>query len=389
MSTPTSVKSFTTDWSSLFDSYGTAPVRGGRLIRGHLRPGLRPTDPAVSELLRRWPGSHAVRESEAGAELILFAPEGVTRERWWLHALLFALTAASVLLAGSLLAGRDPLALRGWPHEPAGPLRLPVWLSVDWGALAAGWPFAVLLLAILLAHEMGHYVAARRHRIPVTPPFFIPFPAYVSIVGTLGAFIRLRAPVLGRRALLDVGVAGPLAGFVLSAAATVFGLLGSPVWLGAAGDPPAPYVLSFLGVEIWVGGSLLFNAAAALWLGDGFGVAPIVLSPIACAGWFGFFVTALNLLPIGQLDGGHIVYALAPNAQRWVSRASLLLLLPLGFAWPGWWVWAALVFFVGRGRLAHPPVFDLGTPLDPRRRALAWVGLVVLALTFVPRPFVL
>ncbi len=385
MSTPPRVKSFTPAGAHLFEAVEVARVRGGRLIRGRLRPGLRVGDPTVAQFLRDWPGSHALRETPAGLELLLFEPETRRRERWGWHLLLFALTALSVLVAGSLLAGTSPLVLRFGIPEMTDPLSLPIDLSIDGSALARGIPFAALLLAILLAHEMGHYVAARLHRIQVTPPYFIPFPAYLSIVGTLGAFIRLRSPVLSRRALL--GVAGPLAGFVISAAVTVVGLAQSPVGWEWAGEPPGPYVVSFLGVKIWLGGSLFFDAVAALLFEEWLGVAPIGLHPLACAGWFGLFVTALNLLPLGQLDGGHILYAFAPGRQRAVSWVAFLALWPLGAAWPGWWVWAALVFLVGRGRLAHPPVFDAETPLDGRRRWLAGLAAAVLLLTFVPRPF--
>lgn len=379
MSTPVSVKSFARDGSNLFDGWEMAALRGGRVIRGRLRDGLDGDDPAVREFVRRWPGPHAVRAVGEGAELILFAPEGPTRARWGWHGLLFVLTAASVCLAGSLLAGEQPLAV-AWP---------PFRVSVDGAAWVRGAPFAVVLLAILLAHEMGHYLAARRHRMDVTLPFFIPFPAYVSIVGTLGAFIRVRSPLLGRHPLLDVGVAGPLAGFVVSAAATAYGLAESAPWAGGGGAAPTPYLVSFLGAEIWLGGSLFVHGAAALVLGDAWGAGPVALSPLAAAGWFGLLVTALNLLPVGQLDGGHIVYALAPAAQRRVSLATWLVLLPLGGLWAGWWVWAALLLLVGRGRLAHPPVFEPDTPLDAPRKALAWAAIVVLALTFVPRPFLI
>jgi membrane-associated protease RseP (regulator of RpoE activity) len=383
MGTPIPVKSFAPrwpdGWANLFERYQMAALAGGRLIRGKLRPDLDPGGPEVRRVLSGWPGPSALHTGPEGAEAMLFAGERL-RPRWWLHGLLFALTVASVLVAGGLLAGREPLTV-AWA-----PLRI----GADGAAWAAGVPFATVLLTILLVHEMGHYGAARRHRMEVTPPFFIPVPAYLSIVGTLGAFIRLRSPLLGRRPLLDVGVAGPLAGFVVSAAATVAGFAGSVPVAGAEGlEPAAPYAVSFLGSRIWVGGSLFLNVAEALVLGDAAASAAVVLSPIALAGWFGLFLTALNLLPLGQLDGGHILYALAPRAQPWVSWVALGTLLPLGAWWPGWWVWAALVFLVSRGRMAHPPVWGERTPLDTRRKLLAWTALAVLVLTFVPQPFVL
>lgn len=383
MGTPIPVKSFTArwpdGWANLFESYQMAALAGGRLIHGKLRPELDPDGAEVRRVLSGWPGPTALHAGPEGAEAALFAGERL-RARWWLHALLFALTVASVLIAGSLLSGREPLTV-AWA-----PLRI----GSDAAAWAAGIPFATVLLTILLVHEMGHYVAARRHRMEVTPPFFIPFPAYVSIVGTLGAFIRLRSPLLGRRPLLDVGVAGPLAGFVVSAAAIAVGFAGSIPLAAAAGqEPPAPYAVSFLGSRIWVGGSLFLHAVEALVLGDAAASTAVELSPIALAGWFGLFVTALNLLPLAQLDGGHILYALAPTAQPRVSWVALGLLVPLGAGWPGWWVWAALVFLVSRGRMAHPPVWSEATPLDLRRTWLAWMAFAVLVLTFVPRPFVL
>lgn len=394
MATPPGVKGSTPEWPSLFSAYRLAEVHGGQVIQGTLRPELDPRDPAVLDTLRRWPGSWEMRPGVSGIEVLLYAPTAHRPRRWWWNALLFAATVFSVLLAGSLLAGSDPILLWALPIPGAEGHYLPVPAGLRWGAIAQGWTFAAFLLGILVAHEMGHYVAARLHRIEVTLPYFIPFP-YVSIVGTLGAFIRLRSPVLSRRALLDVGVAGPLAGFVVSVAATALGLGRSEPAFGMAGPAPAPapFVLPFLGTEIWLGGSLLFRALAALVLGGlgGEGAAgaavPIVIGPLACAGWFGLFVTALNLLPLAQLDGGHILYALNPSAQRWVGRVLFFLLLPLGLLWEGWWVWAVLVFAVGRGRVAHPPVFNATEPLNPARAILAWLGIAVFLLTFVPRPF--
>lgn len=387
MATPPRVKGFTPDWPRLFAAYRLAEVHGGQVIQGPLHPGLDPRDPGLLDVLRRWPGSWEMRPGVSGMELLLYAPAAPAARRSWWNALLFAATGLSVLLAGSLLAGRDPLLLRGVPIPGVEAYYLPLPIGLEWGAVAEGWPFAALLLSILVAHEMGHYVAARLHRIQVTLPYFIPFPPYVSIVGTLGAFIRLRSPVLSRRALLDVGIAGPLAGFVVSVVAAALGLGQSAHAHEIAGSARAPFVLPFLGVEIWLGGSLLFHALAGLFVADPASAGPIVMSPLACAGWFGLFVTALNLLPLGQLDGGHILYALNPRTQRWVGRLLFVLLLPMGLLWEGWWVWAALVFVVGRGRIAHPPVFNTTEPLSLARTILAWLGIAVFVLTFVPRPF--
>jgi membrane-associated protease RseP (regulator of RpoE activity) len=223
---------------------------------------------------------------------------------------------------------------------------------------------------------MGHYLCARVHGVQSTLPFFLPAPPVPFLIGTLGAFIRLRSLPPSRRALFDVGAAGPWAGF----------LIALPVaWVGLSLSELRPMPPSFTG--LYFGDSLLFKGLSRATVGSiphGF---DIFLHPVAMAGWFGLFVTGLNLLPIGQLDGGHVVYSLFGRRHRWIARGFLLGLLALGFlGWNGWFVWAVLVTFAG---IDHPPTTDRETPLDPLRRTLAWVTLALFLATLVPVPVTL
>ncbi len=370
----------------IFADFRLERVPAGRILAGRLRPELTPESPEVRGLLERWPGYAGQRAGPQGWELFLVEPAR-RRERWWLHGVLLALTLLSTVVAGSLLAGKAPILFTG--------LRLfdgwwlPIPLRVDWGALIPGLPFGIALVAVLAVHEAGHYFAARHHRISVTPPFFIPFPPYISIIGTLGAFIRLRSPVLTRPVLLDIGVAGPLLSFCASLPLLWWGLLHSHV-VPLTSQMPSPFMVRFAGQEqFWLGGSLILESMARLTLDFSGGSDFLILHPIAFAGWLGLFVTALNLLPISQLDGGHILFALLGSRQRPLAWLFFALLIPLGLLWAGWWVWAALVFAIGRGRMQHPPLFNDQEP--PRGRRL-WLGIMaggMFALCFVPVPFLI
>ena len=296
------------------------------------------------------------------------------RERWWLHGLLFLFAGLTTTISGAWMAGREPVTF------------IPLNLSVD--ALAAGLTFSVPLLVILLGHELGHYLVALRRGLDASPPYFLPAPPWISLIGTFGAFIRLRSPVPNRRILLDVGVAGPFASLVLSIPAVWLGLLWSEMVPVPPGAVPTRFAL-LLGTEpIWLGGSLLFSGMAEALVGPD---QLIVLHPLAFAGWLGLFVTTLNLLPVSQLDGGHILYALIGAKQRWVGLGTLVALLLLGIpwwgGWWGWWIWAALVLLVGRGRTRHPAVWNPWAEVDQLRRILGWIAVAVFFLTFVPMPF--
>ena len=274
----------------------------------------------------------------------------------WLHFVLLVATLATTTIAGALGAGANPFT------TPA--------------ALLAGLPFSLTLLAILLCHEMGHWLAARHHGVPTSLPYFIPGPPI--LVGTFGAFIRMRGMPRSRRALFDIGAAGPWAGAVVALPAVALGLAWSEV------RPLRPD--DALGLAF--GNSMLFTGLTELVLGVHPDDATILLHPIAVAGWFGLFVTFLNLLPVGQLDGGHVAYALLGRGHRIISRIFVVVLLVLGLrGWDGWFLWAFLLAFVVR--VDHPDTADRATGLDTRRIVAAWLTVLLFAVTFMPEPLIL
>ncbi len=237
-----------------------------------------------------------------------------------------------------------------------------------WPVFVAGFPFAATLLGILGVHEMGHYVAARLHGVQVTLPYFIPVPFGL---GTFGAFIQLKSPVENRKALFDVGLAGPLAGFIVALPLMVIGLLGSEL-TAPTGDVQS------------MGSSLLLRALTAIFLPHAAGQA-IALSPIAIAAWFGLLITGINLLPMGQLDGGHIAYAVLGKYARPVALVSFVMLVAAGLTiWSGWLTWAIFALITG---LRHPEPLNDITPLDWPRRLLGLATLVLFFLLITPRPF--
>lgn len=337
----------------------------------------------MREWLSRWPGRLYAQPGPDGMEITLarrIRPR--PRERWWLHALLLLATVLTATLAGAGLHDGDPLRL----HDvSAGGFAIPVPTRFTPRALAPGLWFSLPVLCILGAHELGHWALARRHGMDVSPPFFIPAPSFVSLIGTFGAFIRLRSPLLNRAVLLDMGAAGPLVGFALSIPATLIGLGMSTRVLGMPPEVTAHVGLLVDNEYLPMGEPLAFAALRAMTSAAGPGF--VDLHPLAFAGWLGFFFTALNLIPVGQLDGGHVVYALSPRAHRVAGLLTLALLLAMGVWWSGWLVWAVLILLVGRGRVAHPPVFDPGFRLDGPRRAVAWACIAVFVLTLMPIPF--
>ena len=273
----------------------------------------------------------------------------------WLNILLFALTVLSTLTAGALQRGVNIF------ENPAGLIR--------------GIPFSFTLMAILLTHEMGHYLASRYHRVQASLPYFIPAPPGTFIIGTFGAFIRMTSPITNKRALLDIGASGPIAGFIVAVAAVAVGLYRSEV---------IP-VESLAGLKL--GSPLIFSGIAELIIGAVPENHDVLLHPIAFAGWIGLFVTALNLIPIGQLDGGHIVYAILGERHRMISFFMMAVLAVIGiFGWPGWLLWAVLPVMFG---IRHPPLLDTTVPMDSRRRTIGWISLAIFMLCFTPTPFII
>jgi membrane-associated protease RseP (regulator of RpoE activity) len=269
-----------------------------------------------------------------------------------IHIVLFVVTFITTAMAGAFQLGADPLT------DPA--------------SIRAGFPFAATLLSILLVHEFGHYTLSKVHGVRATLPYFIPAPPV--FIGTFGAFIRMKSPPSTRRALFDVGAAGPWAGLVLAIPAVIVGLHMSQV-------QPAGLEQ---GGSLVLGDSLLFKLLTWLTLGATGDDVTILLHPIALAGWLGLFVTFLNLLPVGQLDGGHVTYAMFGRWHRWISRLFLGVIAFLGLrGWDGWFVWIVLLLFIG---LDHPPTRDVVTPLDSRRRLAAWLTVAAFIVTFIPEP---
>ena len=330
-----------------------------------------------------WADQVHTHANGAHTELVAFRREVPSPpDRLLIHLLLFLAAVASALVAGGFLAGTDLLGTR---FREIGGSRFPVPTGFRFAALGTGAPFAITFIGILLGHELGHYFAARRHRVPVSLPYFIPFPPYFSLVGTLGAFIRLRGPMIRRSVLFDIGVAGPLASFVLSLPVLAIGLSLSEVI--PASDPGLyPFLVHFLDLPVRIGSNVVLHVAATLTL-PGFGAgSTVILHPLAFAGWLGIFVTALNLIPLGQLDGGHILYAIAGPRQRALGMAFVVLLLPLGLVWWGWWFWGGIALVLGRGKVAHPPVLMEEVPLGRGRTILGWAAIVLFVLSFSPAP---
>jgi len=301
---------------------------------------------------------------------------------------LFLLTIVSVIAAGGL-SSAEPL--------PSG------FLQAVGAVISRGWPFTVALLAILAAHEFGHYLAGRYHHVAVSLPYFIPLPYPISIFGTMGAFINMKSIPRNKRELLDIGIAGPLAGLLVAIPVLFLGLNLSSLDVFKESVPPDMYILE--------GNSLLYLFSKYLVFGqllpapvDYGGLSPVlywvryfftgnplpvggldvIIHPVAWAAWGGLLVTAVNLIPAGQLDGGHVVNVLF--SPKWTRRFFYLILVVLagmGFLWSGWWLWAGIIFLIGQ-RPAEP--LDMITPLDTRRKWLGVLALIVFVVTFTPIP---
>ena len=367
-------------WDDLLANHATGNAGGYRVVRGRFRPGVSEED---RQKIADWADQVHTRDTAEGTELVAVRRDGPpARDNLMLHLVLFVAALGSAVVAGGFLSGTDVLDTR---FTQIGGVWLPVPTGFDVGEMAAGLAFGLTFIGILLGHEMGHYLTARRHGVPVSLPWFIPFPPYFSLVGTLGAFIRLKGPMMRRSVLFDIGIAGPLASFALSLPVLFLGLgLSEAMWTTDGGM--YPFVIHFAGEPIRIGSNILLHFAAAAAVPGFEQGAVVLLHPLAFAGWLGIFVTALNLLPLGQLDGGHILYAVAGARQRAFTIAFIAVLVPLGFLWWGWWLWGGIALAVSRGRLAHPPVLVEDIPVGKGRLILGWVALALFALSFSPAP---
>ncbi|MBI3948928.1 MAG: site-2 protease family protein [Acidobacteria bacterium] len=308
----------------------------------------------------------------------------VTPWRLVLHAGLLVLTLVSCFFTGALMALPSGPASEQILQDPKlGATGEPGWLAFIFAALrdphlaSSGLAYAFTLIAILLAHEMGHYLACRYYGVRSSLPYFIPAPTFI---GTFGAFIRIKEPITSRRALFDIGIAGPLAGFAVAVPAAMVGLLLAEP---AAPLPPTGNTIVFQDPLFFIGIQHLFDLPRMMeW------------NPIYFAAWVGMLATSLNLLPVGQLDGGHVVYAiLGRRGHRAVAVSMFALICILAVLtywihrWPGWFIYAALLgLMLG---LKHPPLVDEYVPIDRTRRIIGVVGLLVFALSFMPFPIVI
>jgi membrane-associated protease RseP (regulator of RpoE activity) len=282
----------------------------------------------------------------------------------WVHLLLVLLTLLSTTAVGARLAFNFEQNRPTYVED--------LWLAITSVAqpdsLLAGLPFSLTLMTILLAHEMGHYLTCRHYGIDASLPYFLPAP---TLIGTFGAFIRIRSAIPTRRQLFDVGIAGPLAGFVFVIPALAIGLAYSKIipGVGVQGD----FVFSTPGVMRMLQRLIM----------PGVSTSDILVHPIARAAWAGVFATALNLMPMGQLDGGHILYSYIGDYHKILTRIFVVALLPLGFFYSWSWVfWAALIFFFG---MKHPRLYDRA-PLGRGRAQLAILALVIFVASFSPAP---
>jgi len=361
------------------------------IVRYQAVPKTNPGDSFNSLLAAISPeGLTAVMRKEKDDIILFLMPERKKKKSFnpGLNLIMFILTLLSVLLTGGLYDYQGVL--------PEG--ILPTIMEL----VRSGWPFAISLLAILGAHEFGHYFAGRKHKVDVTLPFFIPFP--LSLFGTMGAFINMRSVPRNKRALFDLAVTGPLSGAVVSIVVLIIGLQLSKI----STLPTEPLTDATLQME---GNSILYllsklavfgeilpkpagvegASAIAFWLryfftGEPFpwGALGVMLHPVAWAGWAGFLVTGINLIPAGQLDGGHIFFAMfGKKAADKILPMIVGALVAMGFFWNGWWLWAGLIFFLGR-RSAE--TLDQVTKLDAKRRLIGYAALALFAITFIPVP---
>ncbi len=339
----------------------------------------------LTEALRPYNAMPLFRVEE-GRQVIYIAPKQPEppKDKVSTNIILFVLTVFSVLLAGAQPEGPMPNDLVGQ-------------LLILGKNIFTGWPFALSLLGILVAHEFGHYFMSLYHKTPATLPYFIPFP--LSPLGTMGAAIIMRGVPKNKRILFDIGVAGPIAGLVVAIPVLFYGL--SLSTLGTIDPNPNGFIegnslIYFFAKYVTFGQLLpapLEPQGILYWIRYFFTGGPIpfggtdvFIHPVAFAGWAGILVTALNLIPAGTLDGGHVIYGLFGDRSRKAFPYIVGLLVAFGFFWSGWWLWAALLFWLGR---VHAQPLDQITTLDPTRRLIGYAMIIVFLLVFTPVPFML
>ena len=283
-------------------------------------------------------------------KVILMIPK-ISRIHW----ILFLLTIFTTLFAGAIMEGAQ---IYSNPLE-----------------IFKGIPFSFTLLFILGTHEFGHYYYAQKHKVDATLPYFIPAPPFLFLIGTFGAFIKIKSPIYRKDALLQIGAAGPIAGFIIAVPALVIGLLLSEV-----------IEKKDIQGAIILGDSILMKVLIFITHPGLLESQDIMLHPIAFAGWIGLLVTMLNLLPIGQLDGGHIAYAMLGDKQDIIGKLAFLLLIPLSFFSINWLIWGILLLLLMRS-VKHPPIQDIHVPLSYKDKRIGYACLIIFILCFIPAPF--
>ena len=359
----------------LFTDYRVVEFRGGSIFRGPISPYCEAHRKEVERGLRQIPTAYAFERLDGRTYLTCTLPGPHARPvNRALHLILFLATVLTTLVAGAgwrfdSFVGEVAASLM----QASGSTPL---VEIGKALIAQGGLFSLAILLILGTHESGHYLMARRYGMLVTPPFFLPAP--IPPIGTFGAVIKMRSPMMHRRALLDIGLAGPLTGFVVAMPFLIYGL----------------FHARFEVIRVWEpSGGLYFGNSLLTW-----GLGRLILGPtppgyfldwlshpFAWAGWIGMLVTALNLIPIGQLDGSHVVYALFGPRQRYIAYFLFGVLIGLAVeGWQGWVVWCLIIILLMR--VAHPPVVIENVPLGLGRRVLGWVALVLFVLLFLPVP---
>ena len=282
---------------------------------------------------------------------IIFRIPKISRIHW----ILFLLTIFTTLLAGAMMEGALVFSK---PLE-----------------ILKGIPFSITLMLILGTHEFGHYYYAQKHKVDATLPYFLPAPPFLFLIGTFGAFIKIKSPIYRKDALLQIGAAGPIAGFIIAVPALLVGLKLSTVVEKVD-----------INNAIMLGDSLLMKLLTWLAYPNLLDTQDIMLHPMAFAGWIGLLVTMFNLLPIGQLDGGHVAYAMLGKKQNIIGKISFLALIPLSFISLNWLFWGVLLFFLMRSA-KHPPINDINIPLSKFNKRIGYICLVIFILCFIPAPF--
>jgi len=334
------------------ENYRTA--LGFAEVWGKLNFPVEETLKEIKEFCKTTPYTPLFSE-EKGYHIVRLVPLPKTdeKQKYWINILLFIATVFTTLLAGSLNSGGDPFK--------------------NFADILKGIPFSFSLMAILTCHELGHFFVSRRMGMITTLPYFIPVPFH--FLGTFGAIIKMKSIVPSRRALLFIGMAGPICGFLVALFISSIGIALSEVKVAETGIP-----------YLKLGDSLLFYALGRILhpsIPDG---ADIFLHPMAFAGWIGFLITSMNLIPIGQLDGGHIAHSVLLKRQKYLYIPLIIILIGFGILWPGWIIWGLLAFLLTR---KEPIVQDTITPLTRREKIIALFPLTILILTFIPQPFII